>query len=412
MSTIDSKEEKVSFHTDHNVYILGAGFSQEAGYPLISNFMEKMREATQWLEENHYETKELNTVLELRKDAAKAAYHVNFDPENIEDLFSLFAATDLAQNSLQSILVAILETLEYCRTTTQKKHLIFERSYSTTLPDGFEYENSEQKTNLKIDPFKFYVGLLLGKWGNTPYSSNTFISFNYDLLVEESLQKWNIPYRYHGLCGFDKLGEAIDPFYDAEFVFANPEDDQPEVNLAAWKEERNVVSILKLHGSVNWGTGIFSGRKAVNVFNKFSKLRFLMKHMSLDPLLAPPIWDKGIVRVGNPLSGVWSKAIEKLQLATRIIVIGYSLPCSDAHFRYLMAAGLRDNQSLKEIIFVNPALVDGNPSKEILEERIFSVFKKDQKILKLLPFETGEFFKNYGSVPVSCCNVLKREQSP
>ena len=112
MSTIDSKEEKVSFYTDHNAYILGAGFSQEAGYPLISNFMEKMREATQWLEENHYETKELNTVLELQKDAAKVA-HVNFDPENIEDLFSLFAATDLAQNSLQSILVAILEI--WCR---------------------------------------------------------------------------------------------------------------------------------------------------------------------------------------------------------------------------------------------------------------------------------------------------------
>lgn len=396
MPTVDSKKEKVPFHIDHNVYILGAGFSQEAGYPLISNFMEKMREATRWLEEKRFKTEELNSVLELRNEASKAAYHVNFDPENIEDLFSLFAATDLPQtNSLRSILIAILETLEYCR-ATQKKQLIFARSPSTTLLDGFEYENPEQKTNLKIDQFKFYVGLMIGKWGNTLYSNNTFISFNYDLLVEESLQKWNIPYRYHGLCGFDKSGGRIDPTYDAEAVLSNPEDNQEKVNLNDWKKEGNVVSLLKLHGSTNWGTGIFSGIKGVRVFNDFNKLRYLMDQMPpLEPLLAPPIWDKGIAKIGNPLSGIWSKAIEKLQTATRIVIIGYSFPNSDAHFRYLMAAGLKNNQSLKNILIVNPALKEGDPNKKILEERIFSVFKKNNMVLKLLPFETGEFFNPY-----------------
>jgi hypothetical protein len=31
------------FHTDHNVYILGAGYSAGAGLPLLTNFLEKMR---------------------------------------------------------------------------------------------------------------------------------------------------------------------------------------------------------------------------------------------------------------------------------------------------------------------------------------------------------------------------------
>jgi len=33
---------------DHNVYILGAGFSWEAGYRLIADFTMKMRDAWEW----------------------------------------------------------------------------------------------------------------------------------------------------------------------------------------------------------------------------------------------------------------------------------------------------------------------------------------------------------------------------
>ena len=36
-------------HNDHNVYILGAGFSAAAGLPLIKDFMNRMRDAATWL---------------------------------------------------------------------------------------------------------------------------------------------------------------------------------------------------------------------------------------------------------------------------------------------------------------------------------------------------------------------------
>ena len=39
-------------YNDHNVYILGAGFAQEAGLPLIKDFMNQMRDAAAWLEEH------------------------------------------------------------------------------------------------------------------------------------------------------------------------------------------------------------------------------------------------------------------------------------------------------------------------------------------------------------------------
>ena len=37
---------------NHNVYILGAGFSANAGLPMINGFLTRMREVHSWLEEH------------------------------------------------------------------------------------------------------------------------------------------------------------------------------------------------------------------------------------------------------------------------------------------------------------------------------------------------------------------------
>ena len=39
-------------YNDNNVYILGAGFSAEAGLPVISSFLARMRDAVDWLDKN------------------------------------------------------------------------------------------------------------------------------------------------------------------------------------------------------------------------------------------------------------------------------------------------------------------------------------------------------------------------
>jgi hypothetical protein len=67
---------------DHNVYILGAGFSVAAGLPTISNFMHVMRDAHEWLESQN-RIKEANAiahVLDFRLEAASAAQH-HLDPQ-------------------------------------------------------------------------------------------------------------------------------------------------------------------------------------------------------------------------------------------------------------------------------------------------------------------------------------------
>lgn len=47
---------------DHNVYILGAGFSAEAGLPLIKDFMNRMRDAAVWLEEQDGREREIAAI--------------------------------------------------------------------------------------------------------------------------------------------------------------------------------------------------------------------------------------------------------------------------------------------------------------------------------------------------------------
>jgi hypothetical protein len=386
----EAEDKRVPFHNDHNIYIVGAGFSYEAGYPLIRNFMEKMRETAIWQEKNSRETKEIEAVLKIRLEAAPASLRVQLDPDNVEDLFSLTAATEnTSKIQNQNMLIAIAETLEYCRIHSHFEPVIFPGS-RTSLPKGFKSDNEENPMNSIIDPYKFFIGLMTGVWGDTPFHDNTFISFNYDLLLESSLREWNIPYRYEGLHGFEISGAETPPRYD---------DSARSIEQNAVEE--NSVSILKLHGSLNWAATVIPvpvRQILVKIYGGQVPMDVL-RSGQIDLLLAPPIWDKGTARIGHPLSGIWSSAIKKLQTATRIIVIGYSLPSADAHFRYLMAAGLQHNISLKEIVFVNPDLAENRPQREELETRIYSVFKNDlnQKgMVKPIGLSARSFFLHAG----------------
>ncbi|EQD24445.1 MAG: hypothetical protein D084_Lepto4C00437G0005 [Leptospirillum sp. Group IV 'UBA BS'] len=388
------------FQNDHNVYILGAGFSYEAGYPLVPNFMEKMREAASWQKDHSQETKEIEAVLKFRLEAASAAYRVNFDPENVEDLFSLTAATETSTNiANRNMVIAIAETLDYCRYNSKTERKLIFPGAGQSPPKGFERDNPANPTNLTIDRFKFYVGHMVGVWGETPYRDNTFITFNYDLLLEEALQKWEIPFRYDGLHGTPMVKY-----------------DQSAKELEENANLEDVVFLLKLHGSMNWSLDQLP--KPNHIFYDFKDvpIRSYQAGGAQELLLAPPVWDKGTARIGHPLSGIWSNAIRKIQTATRIIVIGYSLPLADAHFRYLMAAGLQNNISLREIVFVNPAFRGGDSGKEAdkkaLEERVFSVFKRDlhkKGILKLLPFTTYEFFFPFVAKEINTDDILGRK---
>ena len=83
-------------HNDHNVYVLGAGFSCDAALPLMDSFLDYMRSVLDELDAARYpgSVEAIHAVLRFRMEAASAAHRANLNPDNIEELFSLASATN------------------------------------------------------------------------------------------------------------------------------------------------------------------------------------------------------------------------------------------------------------------------------------------------------------------------------
>jgi hypothetical protein len=340
-----------NINTNHNVYILGAGFSAEAGMPLISNFFEKMLEAANWLEENNRknELQAIEEVLKLRKDATSAAYRIKLNIDNIEHLFSLASAID-QKNLSNATINAICATLDYCKSQHQSskvrlrikeenKKLLNIDDISNTEETILKSTSSLSNEDYEMELFNLYSYVLSGYHIYTEKQKNTIITFNYDTELENAFLRNRLPYNYG-------LTKAI---YDFQIQ----------------KNTKNYSStpIHKLHGSINWAF-TNSEDKELTIYETYDD----SCRKGNRRLLIPPTWQKSF---NGHLQTVWKNAIESLYSATRIVIIGFSLPETDIHFKYLLAAGLRNNISLRKVIFVNPE------EKEIMEPKILKLFQHE-----------------------------------
>jgi hypothetical protein len=126
-------------HNDRNVYILGGGFSRDAGLPLVAGFMDTMRDSVEWLVANKRprEASAVGEVLDFRLKAAAAAYRVRLDVESVEELFSLASAaagTDLAEN----VRLAIAATLDFAKSCASPPHLEVRLAKGSDLPKAWK----------------------------------------------------------------------------------------------------------------------------------------------------------------------------------------------------------------------------------------------------------------------------------
>ena len=227
--------------------------------------------------------------------------------------------------------------------------------------------------DLKMLIYKCFSKISLSKNSKSNYEilhkkiikSNSFllghITFNYDLTLENSLEKNNIPYRFLG------------------------------VNDSVWTDyfEQRINSdqlILKLHGSLGWK----------NIFNctdiEFDKIPIKPEYAGnsfdanefIEPGIVPPTIFKEEINSEKlktePLTRLllnqWRNAINLLVEADKVIIIGYSFPLTDFHVHriFQIANMIKRNKNMKE----QKVLFCTGPNENIESEK-----KKLSKILQV-----------------------------
>lgn len=326
---------------DRNVYILGAGFSVEASIPLVKDFLQRAQEA--YDDPNSPLAKSLyqkyKEVFDFRKEIRRVKDVMNQNLNDIEVLFSLIdmralKATSGAKTG-QAVRHLIASTVSNSMKSGRKVRVLLTRSLVSKLrgrhfllQHEFIKENSQPNKLVMIVEMEFYqvlVGVLIGAF--EPRSRKTedvIITFNYDLVVETALRAWG--YR---------------PDYAAD-------------NLkAAFKaEDGKKVTILKLHGSCNWAKS-GSDKKWTRYYRGYDEVP---AEKAL--VIVPPSWRKDANT--GVLASVWRRALVEIEQASRICIIGYSMPDADAYFKYLLTWGLSDNPGMYKVLVVDYEQDSGN----------------------------------------------------
>lgn len=336
-------------YNDNNVYILGAGFSAEAGLPVVSSFLARMRDAVDWLDKAGRATERdaIERVLDFRHESAAAGYRINIDLDNIEHLFSLADAKPGTASS-NDIRLAIAATIEFAAQTGHAPIGRMRVSESNGWPCHEAWLKTAQR-RLDLDStgfrdvessiFDYYAAVLSGlSAAKREPEKNVVITLNYDVVLEDALRRLEVPISY-------ELSGSV------EF--------DPTANVD--QSRADAFQVLKLHGSVNWAV---KPNGSVIVCSNYERVRTL----NLAPLLVPPTWQK---IAAEALLPVWDSAVRAIAKATRIVLIGFSIPSADQHFKYLLSVGLKDNSSLRMIRIVDPR------ASELLAQ-YEAVFREDQ----------------------------------
>lgn len=349
----------------------------------MSEFLNRMRDAMDWLgaQNREDERKAIAQVLQYRLRAASAAYWTTLDLENVEQLFSLASVTREDHEVSELLPKAIASTLDYARDCGPDRKVKLQPSDSNSVkrfrvtPGYMDSEWTADAPSVfrRIEDAgvegkqAFHIASLLGMFNqqSAPTGRNTFISFNYDTLVEDALTRLEVPWTY-GL-----------QWNTVNFKIGKKD---------RWgrSSESNAVPVLKLHGSVNWGRvgDATRGNAKLSVFRSYKELY----KANATPRLLPPSWSKS---VEDQISSIWSEATRRLETATRIVLIGFSMPETDLHFRYLLASGLQRNVSLRSVVFVNPD-PDG------MTQRARAVLRPsyiDQNLIQFIPSRSAEYME-------------------
>ena len=168
-------------------------------------------------------------------------------------------------------------------------------------------------------------------------TGDDFISFNYDCLLDYALKghgegKWNPQFGY----GF-RLGRGR--------VVKQAEYWRPTGKAVG---KTDTIHLYKLHGSLHFvAEGPEDLPESIRLKQRPYARNYRRQQFTIIPPESNKAYDKGAFR------NLWRAAAAAIHRAEHIVVIGYSLPPTDAHATALFRTSVK-KERLKTIIVVNP----------------------------------------------------------
>jgi hypothetical protein len=284
-------------------------------------------------------TDEFQTVFKALVRLRDVFYKSGLDLDNIE---SVFAAFEMAQTIGK---FADYSEKEIADLTRSIRVLIVR-----TLDESIKY-TADKSGGTPAPPVGYDAFVNLVKAMRRPSGSNStcsLLTFNYDIALDYALTHGGIPYDY-----------GLEP-----------------------PTGKDILRVLKLHGSLNWGKCPKCGKISASRLSMDMVLKRAKEHgrecgfgtreftlpaaqeiaktncvncsclLSEEPVIVPPTWNK--TEGHSQLTNVWRQAAIELGQAENIICMGYSLPESDLFFRYLFALGTVGEAHLRRFWVFDP----------------------------------------------------------
>lgn len=336
------------------LFFLGAGFSREAGLPIMSEFGEGSHtelndEKRDWSRPKlkHWRknwrdlfTESGKIFEQFQKFCGRAKKFVKLDCDNMEVLFCI--AESLAAVGETEITLLAEEKkpspIKISKLLTQIKIWLWK------IYHQFPPYNRKRATSVNERSYESLFDLIK-KFDLT--SRIYVLTTNYDLVFECFAIKSGIK------CCYPFQLDSDNTIFETKKSIGTHES---YLNL---ENSKDGPMICKLHGSVNYfrkkvedhkyESKLYIEDQLIEIENEEKKINRpnilsvecgheLIKNKNFEPLIIPPTYAK--IREEKYLRSIWAEAFKAIQNAKKLIFIGYSLPESDGFIRSVIQTAM------------------------------------------------------------------------
>lgn len=339
------------------VYILGAGFSIDAGAPSQFGIIEEIYKLKSAYKK-HKQEKKINEWVDKFDKFLRLSLRVSDDQKFWYALEDIYTPIDKSIKEGTSFTGYTANELITLRDNFNKLIILAVRNSIAR----------KGKSNKYIEKFANYlVSLSEGRISNEKQDLVSVITTNWDIMLDNLIYKIiDSQPKPKGL----NFSGVVD--YCCYISSLDENDHSIKPGLYALGKGRYNVKLLKLHGSLNWlqcpkcqrlyvkfykrwnGGYVFDRIHCRHCVSNFSTRKNGSNQLLTN--LTMPTFLKNFDNVQNKL--IWQNAGIELSEADRIVFLGYSLPQADFEFKQLLSRMIKANATIETVLIEND-----NPSK-------------------------------------------------